>query len=211
MKDVFRGRILGIGSTSGIRVVVGWWHASPLGEFVDVMVAEPDGNRVLIAPSERVAQYVSDTYNFDDCLIEKITANRTRSVDDSAEREWRICSDSLSLVATFGRRTRLGSLLRVVPPVARDNWRTAATVDPIARMTLRGVRTKGTAGRNRREYYAASDQHSVIGIAGRWKGTPLGQMGDVDPPPDFGFSSTPRAPSLVSVTTTVIRPKGQPL
>ena len=37
-RQQFRGRIAGVGSTSGIRVVVGWWQESPYGTFADAMV-----------------------------------------------------------------------------------------------------------------------------------------------------------------------------
>ena len=46
----FHGEIAGVGSSSGVRVVVGHWRESPLGTFADVMLAEPDGTRVLLAP-----------------------------------------------------------------------------------------------------------------------------------------------------------------
>ena len=49
----FAGRIAGVGSTSGVRVVVGHWHSSPLGAFADVMVETASGHRVLLAPSRR--------------------------------------------------------------------------------------------------------------------------------------------------------------
>src|SRR6201999_524302 len=54
----FTGAIAGIGSTSGVRVVVGRWDDSPFGAFADVMVAEPDGTRVLLAPDAEVSEYV---------------------------------------------------------------------------------------------------------------------------------------------------------
>ena len=47
----FRGEIAGIGSSSGTRVVVGRWAASPLGSFTDAMVETARGYRVLVAPS----------------------------------------------------------------------------------------------------------------------------------------------------------------
>ena len=72
MLDRFRGRILGAGSTSGLRLVIGDWTCSPLGAFTDVMVATAQGRRILLAPDEAVAQYVSATYTFDEvrlCLL----------------------------------------------------------------------------------------------------------------------------------------------
>ena len=51
-RDRFTGRIAGVGTTSGVRVVVGRWDQSPWGGFTDVMLAQPDGLRVLLAPSQ---------------------------------------------------------------------------------------------------------------------------------------------------------------
>ena len=55
----FRGKILGVGSTSGVRIVVGMWERSPFGPFTDVFLEQADGSSVLLAPDELVAAYVS--------------------------------------------------------------------------------------------------------------------------------------------------------
>ena len=39
----FSGRIAGVGSTSGVRVVVGHWFETPYGEFGDAMVETAEG------------------------------------------------------------------------------------------------------------------------------------------------------------------------
>ena len=36
-----------------------------MGRFADVMLAQPDGLRVLLAPSGEVAEFVAATYTFD--------------------------------------------------------------------------------------------------------------------------------------------------
>ncbi len=69
----FRGRIAGVGSTSGTRVVVGWWHESPFGPFADVMVETAAGHRVLLAPTPEVAELVATTYTFDEVRLEPVT------------------------------------------------------------------------------------------------------------------------------------------
>jgi hypothetical protein len=46
------GRDRRLGSTSGIRVVVGSWAESPFGAFADVMLAGADGTRRLLAPPQ---------------------------------------------------------------------------------------------------------------------------------------------------------------
>jgi hypothetical protein len=72
----FRGRIAGAGSTSGVRVVVGWWHESPFGEFADAMVERADGHRLLLAPTDEVAALVSGTYVFDEVRVEPFDVSR---------------------------------------------------------------------------------------------------------------------------------------
>lgn len=192
----FAGQILGVGSASGVRVVVGRWPDSPFGPFADAMVERPDGHRVLLAPSEAVRNFVAGTYTFDETRIEPF------EVDDGLAG-WRVRSTSLTLDAALGRRTPLGVLLRAVPgPVAQSPaW--ASLIDPIARTVLRGVRTRGVAREGRREFYGASDVRAVTSIEGRFDGASLGELRPVYPPCRFGFSSTPRRPSLTTVVTTV--------
>ena len=69
----FRGRIAGVGSTSGTRVVVGWWHESPFGAFADVMLETAAGHRVLLAPTPQVAELVATTYTFDEVRLEPVS------------------------------------------------------------------------------------------------------------------------------------------
>ncbi|HNM96954.1 MAG TPA: hypothetical protein PKK40_03310, partial [Marmoricola sp.] len=65
----FQGRIAGLGSSSGVRIVVGRWDRSPLGAFADVMLADASGRRFLLAPSTEVAEFVASTYHFDEVLL----------------------------------------------------------------------------------------------------------------------------------------------
>ncbi|MGI8523929.1 MAG: hypothetical protein ACR2K3_11575, partial [Nocardioides sp.] len=61
----FGGAIAGLGSESGVRIVIGSWHTTPYGAFNDVMLCEPDGRRVLLAPDAQVADFITSTYLFD--------------------------------------------------------------------------------------------------------------------------------------------------
>lgn len=192
----FDGAIAGFGTASGTRLVVGRWTTTPWGPFADVMVERPDGHRLLLAPADRVADFVQATYSFDEVLHTPVL------VEDTTDG-WHVETDQLDVRLTVGRRTALGRLLRTVPrPVATAPWFTAA-VDSVARLALRGVRTRGTAGSGRREWYAATDIHRIVAVAGTWCGEPLGELRPVDPPVRFGFSSTPRTPAVTSVVTTV--------
>ncbi len=195
----FHGAIAGVGSTSGVRVVVGHWRRSPYGEFSDAMVEASSGHRVLLAPTDEVAEFVVATYTFDEVRVEPF------AVDERPD-EWRVRSASLELTLRLGGRTALGRLLRLVPePVAtRPAWSAAA--DPFGRVLMRGVRTRGTAQPGRREWYGATDVRAVDALAGRFDGQDLGRLAPVDPPCRFGFSSTPRRPSVTELVTTVELP-----
>jgi hypothetical protein len=194
--SVFDGFISGLGTTSGVRLVVGIWPRSPLGSFADVMVETAAGHRVLLAPRRDVADYVAETYHFDEIRCESIGLTRTSEL-------LRITSNSLDLQLRIGGRPLLGMALWLVPSgLARARWWTSA-LDPIARTVLPGVRTRGSAGNNRREWYSALDLHRIDHAAGSFDGQPLGELAPVAPPVRFGFGSVPERPSIVRVATTV--------
>ncbi|GGN00521.1 hypothetical protein GCM10009721_29590 [Terrabacter tumescens] len=195
----FHGQIAGVGSASGVRVVVGSWERTPLGSFGDAMVETAAGHRVLVAPSPEVAAFIGATYAFDEVRLEPITVT-------AGGHAWHVESPSLTLDLTVGGRMPLGRLLRLVPSRVATSRSWATAVDPIARVALRGVRTRGTALEGRREYYGATDLHAVTSLEGSFEGSPLGTLARVDPPCRFGFSSTPPTPSVTSVVTTVVTP-----
>jgi hypothetical protein len=196
----FRGAIAGVGTTSGVRVVVGRWRESPLGDFADAMIATAAGHRVLLAPSHAVAEFVAATYTFDEVRVEPLTVTG----DGSA---WRLRAASLTLDLEVGPRTALGRVLRAVPTRLAESPAWCTLTDPVARVLLRGVRTRGSAGGGRREWYAATDHHALLSARGRFDGADVGGLAPVDPPPRFGFSSTPRRPSVTTVVTTVALPR----
>ena len=195
-RQVFRGQIAGVGSTGGTRVVVGRWTDTPLGEFGDAMVETAAGHRVLLAPRPEVAEFIEATYTFDEVRLEPLVVTPT-------EDGWEVRSDSLSLDLAVGGRTPLGLALRAVPRRVAESPAWCTLTDPVARVLLRGVRTRGTAGGHRREWYGATDTRRVVSMHGSFEGSDLGRLADVDPPCRFGFSSTPRRPSVTTVVTTV--------
>lgn len=192
----FDGFIAGLGTATGLRAVVGHWPRSPLGPFTDVMVEQTDGHRVLVAPDERVADFVSATYTFDEVRLETITARIT--VD-----AWRVASDSLDVSFTVGGRTALGALLGAVPRALATDPRWIGAIDVVARRVLPGVRTRGSAGGGREEFYGALDLHAITAASVRWDGVDRGALAPVTPPVRFGFGSTPRRPGLTRVVTLV--------
>ncbi|WP_235909915.1 hypothetical protein [Goekera deserti] len=73
---------------------------------------------------------------------------------------------------------------------------------------LTGLRTRGSAGHGRTEWYGVQDLHAVVRVDATWEGEPLGAVAPVRPPVTFGFGSVPPAPGVVRVTTTVQVPAG---
>ncbi|HMN99111.1 MAG TPA: hypothetical protein PKD59_06830 [Miltoncostaeaceae bacterium] len=197
--DRFDGWIAGVGTASGMRAVLGHWPRSPLGPFADVMVERPDGHRLLLAPTARVADYVAATYRFDEVRVTPVALSVGRPW-------WHVAAGPLDLRFAVGGRPALGLLLRAVPPrLATRRWWIRAS-DAVARRTLPGVRTVGTAGNGRRELYAALDMRRISAAGLRWEGRDQGVLAPVAPPVGFGFGSTPETPSLIRIVTLVERP-----
>ncbi|MCO7219141.1 hypothetical protein [Klenkia sp. PcliD-1-E] len=194
MRVRYDGWILGTGTTSGTRLVVGHWPRSPLGPVSDVMVERPDGHRLLLAQTAELADFVAATYTFDEVRVVPVAVGR-------AAEHWVVHAGPLALRVTAGRRPALGRVLRTVPsPLARTPaW--VGLLDPIAR--LAGMRTRGSAGNGRTEWYGVQDLHLLRAAAASWDGADLGGLAPVRPPVRFGFGSVPPTPSVVRVTTTI--------
>jgi hypothetical protein len=192
----FDGWIAGLGTASGLRAVVGHWPRSPFGPFADVMVEEAAGARTLLAPTREIADFVAGTYGFDDVRVVPVVA-RTDGT------HWEIDAGPLTATFTRGRRAPLGWLLHAVPRGLAVDPRWIGLTDAVARRVLPGVRTRGSAGGGREEFYGALDLHRLAAASLIWDGTDGGPPAPVDPPVRFGFSSTPRTPCLTRVVTTV--------
>ncbi|HEU4425409.1 MAG TPA: hypothetical protein VFR67_22985 [Pilimelia sp.] len=104
----FEGAIAGVGTYSGVRIVVGHWTRSPFGAVDDVMVEKPNGHRLLVAPTPALAGFVAATYAFEEVLVAPVTVT-------PADDVWTVTAGPLDLRFRVGRRGWLGLLLRSVP------------------------------------------------------------------------------------------------
>lgn len=192
----FVGEIAGLGTTSGIRLVVGIWRGTPLGPFADVMIEQADGRRVLLAPTEEVGELITDLYTFDETVVGSVTVSWSGS--------WcTVLGPGLILQLCRGERTALGSMLRALPRRIITAPRLLRMIDLPARLIMPSVRTTGFARDGRRMTYGAVDLHQIERAYGSWRHLGLGQLAAVDPPVRFGFGSTPRRPSITRVVTSV--------
>lgn len=196
---VFRGHIAGFGTDAGARFVVGVWRSSPFGAFADVMVQTVDDQRILLAPSDEVAEFVSTTYTFDTIRVGAVDA-----VLDTDRL--RVRAADLDVEAYLGGPARFDRLLRLVPAVLAGAPWWLRLINPVAGVLVPGVHTAGTAGNGRREYYGVRRTRSIAAVSGRFAGTALAGPADLHPPVSFGFSSAPTDPQLVDVTTTIDLP-----
>jgi hypothetical protein len=160
------------------------------------MIEDGAGQRRLIAPRREVADFVAATYTFDTVEVAPVGVTATR-------REWAISAGPLHVAFEIGRRTPLGWLLRAVPPPLTRSRTWIRITDWPARRLVPGVRTVGSAGAGRREYYGARDLHPITASVAWLDGRDLGPLAKIDPPVRFGFGSVPPRPALVRVTTTV--------
>lgn len=204
----FRGRILGVGTTSGIRLVVGMWDVSPFGAFTDVFVERADGTSLLLAPDDRVAEYVAGTYRFDDVHVVDVHARRSieRAGAGDPVRVLDVAAGPLRARIAVGRTTALGRLLRIVPVPLATSPAWLAAIDPVARLLVRGAGTAGSAGNGRREFYGVTGARAVTGITGSWGEDDLGTIAPLDPPVRFGFASMPSTPQVVTVESVIREP-----
>ncbi|WP_406729589.1 hypothetical protein WJ438_04800 [Streptomyces sp. GD-15H] len=185
-----------MGTSSGTRIVLGHWLRSPFGPFSDVMLERADGGRLLLAPTQETASFVSGTYTFDTVRVVPVGV----SVADST---WTVAAGTFGLRFSTGRRGLLGFLLCAVPGALARRPAWSALTDWPTRVLLPGVRTRGSAGGGRREWYGAHDLRPIAALSALFEGEDLGAMARVEPPVRFGFGSVPRKPTVTRVTTTV--------
>lgn len=194
---IFKGHIAGLGSTSGLRAVVGIWHESPFGAFADVMVQEPTGHRTLLAPNREVADFIAGTYSFDSVDVVDVAASLTAEA-------LTVDAGPLAVRAGLGKRPLLGWGLRAVPRPLAVQPRWLRLVGPLAGLLSPGARTSGTAGSGRVEYYGVTDLRRITTGTLQFSGRDAGTLAAVRPPVTFGFSSVPPQPSLATVQTTIV-------
>jgi hypothetical protein len=186
------GVIASAGFESGDRVVVGHWWQSPLGAFTDVMWAEPDGVRILYAPDDRVARFVTSIYRFD-----RISVVPFRTVVDRQ-----------TLSVEMGERRVTMSAGRGVPiPFRRPLWFTRRIEGPIARRI--GVHVYGTSPTGVHEWYQADRWRPLREAAASVRGRDLGRLGRLEPPCGFGFSEPTKRPARVELQVRLQDPSGR--
>jgi hypothetical protein len=201
--DRFVGAIAAGGFASGDQVVVGLWHASPIGPFADVMWVRPDGERVLLAPRREVRGLVTSLYAFDEARVVPVSGGWDGTGIDlaagplhlrlvPAARGW----DSWVFAA------RPGPLRRSPAWIALED----RLVGPLGGMLLdgaEGVALTGVTPGGAREWYSITDRRPLRSgtlVVGR---AHAGDLRPLRPGLGVGLSDFPSQPALVHVTTLI--------
>ena len=182
-----RGSISSAGFAGGNRFVVGHWERSPIGPFGDVMWGTPDGQRILLAGNQKVADFVTSIYNFDDVRIG----------DLQTESDGRVTT-----VEGLGLNLHLsGGIARVIP-FSRPLSFTRFVERPLAKF-LMGVETFGTSSRGVSEWYQAKQWRWVKSGTAVLDGNNLGGLSNFSQPIEVGFSEPPSKPAIVSLQVAI--------
>lgn len=156
--------------------------------------------RARVAAFACVAEEVAATYVFDDVVVMPV-----RVTCDAGARRWCVRAGPLAADVTLGGRTAVGHLLALLPRAVARSRAFATVADPVAGLLVPGVRTVGSAGGGRREWYGATGQYGVVHVDGTWNGEPVGELLPTVPPVRFGFSSVPSRPTVTALRTTIAR------
>jgi hypothetical protein len=198
-ETVFDGSIMGASFASGDRLVVGRWPVSPFGGFADLMWARPDGRRILLAPTERVRDFVAGHYAFDELRVTPVRVMRRDDVID-------VHADEIQLTLALRPPGPASWALALRPRALRSRRSWVALEDAVFRPVVgpalfgtSGVRTRGITLGGARERYVIHDFREAEAAA-TVDGQDLGEVAPC-PPAGFGFSEFPSKAALVRVTS----------
>jgi len=186
--DIFEGRITSCGFTSGDRLVLGHWKESPFGSFLDIMWAKSDGTKILIAPNQEIANYISSMYEFDIIKIEEIRIEESinqikiETTDINCHFKW---SGGISFMTK-----------------KRPLW-FISSVEYLFGWLIFGTKTHGKTKNGKKEWYAVDRLSKLISARADINGEDLGKFTSFYPKANFGFSDPPKMPSSVLVRSHI--------
>ncbi len=159
------------------------------------MWARPDGERVLLAGRQDVADFVGGVYHFDRVEVVALTATF-----DGRSLELEAGDVAVTMRGGAGWRLPLAGI--------RPPWFTRWVEGWIARPLL-GVRTYGVSATGVRQWYRAQEYRPVVEARASLHGIDLGPQRPFIAPVRFGFSGPPRRPSMVRLRSLLIDPLGR--
>lgn len=186
--DIFKGRITSSAFESGDRIVVGAWKESIFGEFTDIMWAKKDGTRVLIAPTQEIADYVTAMYSFDEVILEEISTSLS-------ERSIKVSCNTMNLEFSWNRG---------FPVPFKRSLLFIQTIELFFAKLVFSTRTYGITKDNRKEWYAIDRVSHIKSATAQISGKSAGGFKPMNEPCKFGFSEAPKKPSSCAVRTHIL-------
>ena len=186
--DIFKGRITSSAFESGDRIVVGSWKESIFGEFTDIMWAKKDGTRVLIAPTQEIADYVTAMYSFDEVIIEEVSTSLS-------ERSIKVSCNTMNLEFSWNRG---------FPIPFKRSLLFIQTIELFFAKLIFSTRTYGVTKDNRKEWYAIDRVSHIKSATAQINGKNAGGFRPMKVPCKFGFSEAPKKPSSCAVRTHIL-------
>lgn len=168
-------------------MVIGDWHNSPFGEFTNVMLAKPDGTRILFAPSKEHADYVSSLYSFEEVRVIPINVER-------GTNKIKVEADDLVVNMEW-----IGG---IILPFPRPRW-FIAKIENLFAGFIFGTKTYGITNNGRKEWYCVKKISKIRCATAELGEENLGEMSDFQINACFGFSEPPRKPSSIRVTSMI--------
>jgi hypothetical protein len=151
------------------------------------MWADPNGNRTLLSPSEKHAEYVSSLYSFEEIRIVPVDVK----IDGKSIS---VKADDFSVSMSWGFRFPL--------PFPRPLW-FISSVENFFAKTLFGTRTHGIANNGSEEWYSIRSISWLKGASAIVSGDNLGAMSSRTESSCFGFSEPPIRPAAVSLSSII--------
>ncbi len=185
--EVFEGRVTSSGFPTGDKVVIGDWESSPLGPFTNLMWAKPDGTRVLIAPTQELADYVSALYSFEEVIVTPLEVSRGKN--------------SIEIISDIGRVDMAWGWVFPLP-FKRPLWFIANIEAPFARLFF-GTKTHGVTRNGWREWYHVRGLSRLVSAEVELEGRSSNKMSKSNRRVCFGFSEPPRMPLSVRVDSHI--------
>ena len=189
---IFDGQIFSSGFESGDRIVIGNWKYTPFGKFTDIMWAKPDGKKVLIAPNQKLIDFISSMYEFDEYIISSF------SIEEKSNQIL-IKSDQIVCELEWSKGIKI--------PFRRPLWFISSLEYIVAFIFFR-TKTNGLTNDGRQEWYAIEKVSNLSSAKASINGKDLGKMTNFEPKATFGFSEPRKRPSAVELKSHIERKVG---
>jgi hypothetical protein len=190
------GCIAGVGFASGDRFVIGLWRRGPLGQMTDVMWSQPDGKRVLLAPTKEAADFIGSIYDFDEVRVVDVRVTESAEGFEVSAGAVRVEARGGPPYRLFALRPRM--LRRALLWVRVEDFLLRRAIGRLLLGGAEGVRAFGQTRSGLKEWYRIDSYRPIVAAHATVDRRDLGALRPLSPPLGFGFSEFPLRPAIVA-------------